>query len=148
MPLVDKAADSHALFHAGSNLPFANLGTDGFNQLIVNVFMNKQSRTCPTHLPSVHENPKTNGFRCITKVGVREDDVGAFAPQLQGDGGQLFAGFGHDGLTRWHASGQHHTVHAAVAGERIACQRPRTGQNLQNAARQTGVALIDGLPPR
>ena len=132
MSFVDETAHPHAFFHARADRPLAHFGADRLDQIVVHVFVDEQARARPAHLSSVHENTKAYGFGGITEVGIGEDDVGTLSTELERDGCQLFAGFRHHGLPRRHAAGQHHTVHACVACERIARQCARTGQDLKH----------------
>ena len=74
--------------------------------------------------------------------------MSALATEFEGDGRQALAGLGHHGLAGGDATGQDDAVHTGVAGQRIADEAARAGDDLKHARGQPGLGLVDGLGPR
>ena len=97
----------------------AHFGADRLDQIVMHVFVDEQARARPAHLSGVHEDTKANGFGGITEVGIGKDDVGTFSTEFDRRV-SVVRWLWPSRLARRHAAGQHHTVHACVACERIA----------------------------
>ena len=144
---MNQTAHANALFHAGPNGPLAHFSTHGFDEVVVNVLVHKETGTGPAHLSGVHEDAKADGLCSVAKVGIGKDDVGALSTEFKRDGRQLLTGLGHHGLSGWHTARQHNTVNTGVAGQGVSGESTGTGQDLQNTGRKARFGLVNGFAP-
>ena len=145
--LMHKATDAHTFRHARSNLPLAHFSHDSFNEFVMDIFVDNESRSGPTHLSCIHEDTKTDGLGSIAKVRIREDDVGAFSTEFKRDWSEVFTGFCHDGLSCWYTAGQDHAIDASVACKCVTNESTRSGDHLEHARGEANVCFFHGLGP-
>ena len=119
---VDEASNSDAFTHSWSNLPLANFFNDSIDQFVMNILVNDESRTSPTHLSCIHEDPKADGFGTILEICIWEDDVGSFSTEFKCDWCELFTGFCHDGLSCWYPTSKNDSTNVWMACECISNQ--------------------------
>ena len=117
-----------------------------FDELVVNLFLHEQTTagTAALALVEIEGVVRADGRR--VEVGVGEDDVGAFAAQLEG---QPFEGFGrvpHDDLGRLVFAGEGHLVDARVFDDRGTGGGAVAGYDVDHAVGDAGLLGQPGHP--
>ena len=114
------------------------------NKLIIDAFLDVDSRSGAAALTVVKENTKVDPGNGILDVGVIKDDIRAFASELQGDLLQVRSGGGlHDLTTNDGATGKGDLVDVHVGGQSGTGNLSESGNDVDYTWREA--SLLDEL---
>ena len=113
--------------------------TGFFKELFINCFFNKDSSGCDAVLTLVKENAAQGGPHRAVQVKVGENDQRALPAQLERDFLKVRLGAGgHDGVADLGAASEAEFPHLRVVGDGLAADAASSGQNVNDARRNSG----------